>query len=737
MGGTDLAARLRTLRLAAGMTLETLAERSGVSVRGISDIERGRSRHPQPRTIEALVLGLGLDEAARRWLRAPLVGAGSGAGPDTGRTDFRPPRVADFTGRSDELERLVAGLDRPSGPPVVVVSGPPGIGKTALVTEAIGRAAGAERRVFVDLAGHGRPATTALEVLQRVLRQCDPDDPPGTLGAAAARWSELCTTERVLVHLDNVSSEDQVRPVLVEGRSTVVATSRRTLAGLDADRIVLGVLGPEDGRRLLERIVPAEQRDPAAVDELITLCDGFPLALRVAANRIASRPATSAADLVARLRSADRRLTLLVAGDVSVAAAIAVSYDDLDPGTAAVFRATAALDGVTFGADVVAAALGADPDEIESRLEGLVDLGLVEPRGARYRVHDIIRLFARERLREDPRAEAAAGERLTRWLLGRLLAAGSVFVVPGRAPVAQPDADQDVARDWILGEVDHWWPAYRRAAALGWHETVIELTAVLQWFANLWPDWGRWYELDLVAQRAADALADDAVRSRVAGHLAWAAHIELGDHDLAAQHADEALAAAERAGAPDLVAWGHYHVAWSALERGDPVAAEAHALTAVAGFEREDDPVFLHQARGMLGLALQTQGRYDEAVTALRAAVDGIVEGLDPVDERVRYAQALARAALASTLLEAGAPGEALEVLDAALRTLPDDTGTSIGLLLRSRAAVLVELGRPEEALADVERALHALPARVRPARLDPLHRELSALRDTLTDPAD
>jgi len=732
VGDTDLAARLRTLRLAAGMTLETLAERSGVSVRGISDIERGRSRHPQPRTIEALVSGLGLDDAARRWLRAPLVGAG----PDTGRTDFRPPRVADFTGRSGELDRLVADLDRPSGPPVVVVSGPPGIGKTALVTEAIGRASAAERRVFVDLAGHGRPATTALEVLQRVLRQCDPDDPPGTLAAARARWSELCSAERVLVHLDNVSGEDQVRPVLVEGRSTVVATSRRTLAGLDADRIVLDVLGPEDGRRLLERIVPDEQRDPAAVDELIALCDGFPLALRVAANRIASRPATSVADLVARMRSTDRRLTLLVAGDVSVAAAIAVSYDDLDPATAAVFRATAALDGVTFGADVVAAAVGASPDETEARLEGLVDLGLVEPRGTRYRVHDIIRLFALERLREDARTEAAARERLTRWLLDRLLAAGSAFVVPGRAPVAQPDADQDVARDWIIGEVDHWWPAFRRAAALGWHEIVVALTTVLQWFGNLWPDWGRWYELDLVAQRAADELADDAARSRVAGHLAWAAHVERADHGLATQHADEALAAAERTGAVDLIAWGHYHVAWSALDRGDPVTAEVHALAAVAGFESEDDPVFLHQARGMLGLALQAQGRYDEAVAALRAAVDGIVEGLDPVDERVRYAQALARAALATTLLESGAPSEALDVLDAGLRTLPDDTGTSIGLLLRSRAAVLVELGRPTEALADVDRALRALPARVRPARLDALQRELAALRDSLTGPS-
>ena len=735
MGGSELATRLRTLRLAAGMTLEALAERSGVSVRGISDIERGKVLHPQPRTVEALVSGLGLDDDGRRWLRAPLVGVGQ----DSGRTDFRPARVSDFAGRGTELRRLVELLDRSHdsattpGAPIVVVSGPPGIGKTAFVTEALAGATGPARRVFVDLAGHGRPASTALEVLQRVLRQCDAGDPPGTLAAARARWAEISADDRVIVHLDNVSAEDQVRPVLVEGRSTVVATSRRALAGLDAERVVLDVLGPADARALLERVIPPEQRDEEAVRELVALCDGFPLALRVAANRIASRPATTTADLVVRLRSADRRLALLVAGDVSVGAAIAVSHDDLDAATSAVFRATAALDGVTFDALVIAAALDADPVETEEHLERLVDLGLVEQRGTdRYRVHDLIRLFASERLRDDPAAEAALRDRLDRWLLDRLLVAGSAFVVPGRAPVSRPDADQQAARNWIVGEVDHWWPAFRRASVDGRYETVLTLTSVLQWVANLWPDWGRWYELDLLAQHAAKTTRDDAAASRIAGHLAWAAHVERADHPLAARHATEALLAAERSGVPHLIAWGHYHVAWASLELGETEGAEAHALAAVAGFEEDPDPVFLHQARGLLGLVLRAQGRHGESVAALRATVDGIVAGLDPVDERVRYAQALARAELATSLLAAGAADEALDVLDAGLGAIPLDSGTSLGLLLRARAAVLTTTGRRREALRDVERALQALPARVRPARLDSLQRELAGLRDAL-----
>ena len=247
MGGSELATRLRTLRLAAGMTLEALAERSGVSVRGISDIERGKSLHPQPRTVEALVAGLGLDDAARRWLRAPLVSTG----PDGGRTDFRPARVADFTGRGAELHRLVGLLDRHQAPGapdpvrVVVVSGPPGIGKTAFVTEAFARAAGQGRRVFVDLAGHGRPASTSLEVLQRVLRQCDPGDPPGTLAAARARWAEVAAGERVLVHLDNVYAYGPVDGPMTE-ETPLRPTSRKGAVRAEA----LGQLDALRGRGL-------------------------------------------------------------------------------------------------------------------------------------------------------------------------------------------------------------------------------------------------------------------------------------------------------------------------------------------------------------------------------------------------------------------------------------------------------------------------------------------------------
>nr|WP_258027742.1 AAA family ATPase [Curtobacterium sp. BH-2-1-1] len=673
--------------------------------------------------------GLHLDDDGRRWLRAPLLRAPL----DAARADFRPPRVSDFVGRSTELARLVRALDHATESPLIVVSGPPGIGKTTLVTEAFGTSADAARRVFVDLGGHGRPSSTALEVLQRVLRQCDSGDPPGTLAAARARWIELSSQERVMVHLDNVSDEDQVRPVMVEGRTSIVATSRRPLAGLDAKRIVLNVLDAEDGARIVERAIPYEQREEGAVAELVSICDGFPLALRVAANRVASRPATSVADLVSRLRSPDRRLALLVAGDVSMSATIAVSYDDLDPDTAAVFRVTAVLDGVTFGPDTVAAALGSDPAIVEQHLETLVDLGLAEPRGAdRYRIHDIIRLFALGRLQEDPVAESTARDRLTSWLLSRLLLAASAFVVPGRAPVARPYDDQDEARAWIVDEVDHWWPAFQRAASTGRHDTVLTLTSVLQWFANLWPDWGRWYELDLLAQQSAEATDDDAERSRIAGHLAWAAHIERADHALASHHAHEALSAAERSGASDLIAWGHYHVAWALLEQAEPNGAEAHALAAVTGFEAEDDPVFLHQALGMLGLVLRAQGRRTESVAALRATVEGLVTGLDPVDDRVRYAQALARAELAISLLEAGEPREALDVLDVGLGTLPGDTGTSLALLLRARAVALIALGRSGEALADVERALQSIPVRSLPARLDALQRDLTDLLDVL-----
>jgi transcriptional regulator with XRE-family HTH domain len=343
---SPLAARLRTLRLAADLTLEGLAERSGISARTISDIERGVSVAPQRRTA-AIAQGLGLDVAstdaflrsARARRRAPTDNHRASA--------IAPHRLPDFTGRDREIAAIRALLDAPASaagaPTAVIICGPPGIGKTTSALEALSTAGEVRPKVYyVDLDGFNTVPLTPLQVLRALLRQVPgiSEKLPTNLDDATLLWQKVTADSPPAVLLDNAANESQIRPVLaLQKRGAVVITSRRSLSGLEGvRRVTLGPLGEEESVLLLRRLIPADQRRAGDLRELAQLSDHVPLALRIAGNRIASHPDWQTADFVARMRSAENRLRLLVAGDLAVEAAFALSYDDLEPENAALFR---------------------------------------------------------------------------------------------------------------------------------------------------------------------------------------------------------------------------------------------------------------------------------------------------------------------------------------------------------------------------------------------------------------
>ena len=423
---------LRGHRRAARLTLEQLAELSGVSARTLSDMERGRSKGPQHRTVTALADALALEEEAREQL---VELARDGRLRDhwtrpVGRCEL-PRLVDDFTGRAAELlwlSELVYAESAPGAGLVGLITGSGGMGKTTLAI----RSAHALRPsfpagvFFLDLFGMSpRPAAAAdaLRLLLRALGAADEQIPEDIQGRASV-YRSLLRDRQALVVLDNAGSEEQVRPLLPgDGASRVLITAKRPLAGLEGvRRLALGPLSRPEATELLTGILgqrAAADQDAdqeATLDQLAELCEGMPLALRIIGNRLVSRPGWDAADLAARLADEEHRLDQFKAGDLKIATAFAMSYEQLTDTARRVFRRLAVVPGRDFDA-ALAAAAGEVPAEVAwDALDELVDLGLLlDSTAGRYRFHDLVRLFARTRLEaeESPAEREALTARVT------------------------------------------------------------------------------------------------------------------------------------------------------------------------------------------------------------------------------------------------------------------------------------------------------------------------------------
>ncbi|MEU1792245.1 BTAD domain-containing putative transcriptional regulator [Streptomyces sparsogenes] len=327
-----------------------------------------------------------------------------------------PGVAGHLTGREPELAALTTPPP-PASVSVVTVDGPAGVGKSALVVRAAHelRAHFPDGCLYVDLRAHsaGRRRLAPQRVLRRLLRSLGAADSevPGDLDELTAAWRAATSSLRLLLVLDDALGTQQIRPLLPAGPgSMVIVAGRRRLAGLDADRrISLETLGPSHAVSLLRHIVGEERadREPEATRELVRLCDGLPLALRIAGTRLQTRPSWTLAYLVDRMAGDERRLGELTAGDRSVEAAFRLSYDQLTPEQQHGFRTLGLAPTVEFDPLTSAAMLGRPFRDAERILEGLVDTSLVQqPRPGRYRLHDLVRVHAR-RLAEAAPAEAA------------------------------------------------------------------------------------------------------------------------------------------------------------------------------------------------------------------------------------------------------------------------------------------------------------------------------------------
>jgi tetratricopeptide (TPR) repeat protein/transcriptional regulator with XRE-family HTH domain len=454
--GAPPGAWLKQQRKAAGLTQEDLAERSGVSVRTIADLERGRTRKPYPSSLRALVRALGLPDTAGTDLVARYrIDQGGDQPPGkrkrlAGRPDTPdapvprqlPTAVAHFSGRARELAVLddqIAELDgscpaagddsashnsaslnsashdngRAGTVVISAIGGTAGVGKTALALHWAHRVAPRfpDGQLYANLRGFDMSSSPAdpADVLRGFLDALGvhPAQLPPDLEGLAALYRGRVADNRLLVVLDNASDVSQVRPLLpASPRSLVVVTSRRELTALAASEgarlLSLDVLtGPEAEELLTARLGPDRAaREPHAVRDLALLCARLPLALSVVVARAAAQPRLPVSALTAELAELAGRLDALDAGDptANVRTVISLSYQHLSDGAARMFRLLGLHPGPDITAPAAASLAAATLGQARQALRELARASLIsEHVPGRYAFHDLLRSYAVER----------------------------------------------------------------------------------------------------------------------------------------------------------------------------------------------------------------------------------------------------------------------------------------------------------------------------------------------------
>ncbi|TQM36975.1 tetratricopeptide repeat protein [Pseudonocardia cypriaca] len=388
------------------------------------------------------------------------------------------------------------------GPVVVTIDGMAGIGKTALAAHVAHRWSSRypDGQLFLDLQGYTRGVRPVdpRDALGRLLRAIGvpggqiPDD----LEDRAALYRSCLADRTVLVLLDNAASEAQVLPQLPgSGGSLVMITSRRRLAGLDVTHAhSLGILAADDAVDLLVRSSgrsgsPADQRDQLM--ETAELCGFLPLAVRIAAARLRSRPSWSLLHLNERLRCFRHRLAELEAGDRGVTAALDLSYAHLEPDLRYGYRMLALHPGLDFDVDAAATLMGQRSTKVEPLLDHLLEVHLLQEHvPGRYRFHDLIRAHAMEvaRVEEGQADRRDALVRLAEHYCRAVRSAVDLLYPYERENRRRAgDADENLlavedparAATWVETELTNLLAVAESSDLNGWPEGTLRLSALL------------------------------------------------------------------------------------------------------------------------------------------------------------------------------------------------------------------------------------------------------------------
>ncbi|MEU0146098.1 BTAD domain-containing putative transcriptional regulator [Streptomyces sp. NPDC006288] len=659
-----------------------------------------------------------------------------------------PATVPDFTGRSSFVRELGDRLASSEGS-VMAVSALAGIGGVGKTTLAVHVAHQARRhfpdgQLYVDLQGAGARAAEPETVLGSFLRALGTADSaiPDSLDERAALYRSTLDGRRILVLLDNAHDAAQIRPLLpgTEGCAALVTSRVRMVDLAGAHLVDLDVMSPEEALQLFTRIVGDERvrSERKAALDVVAACGFLPLAIRIAASRLASRRTWTVAVLAAKLADGRRRLDELQAGDLAVKATFELGYGQLEPAQARAFRLLGLADGPDISLAAAAALLNLEIHTAEDVLESLVDTSLLESAApGRYRYHDLVRLYARACAERDEQPPVERELALSRLLDFYLATAAGVYALerPGDRlvdhlqPTEHPGLsfdDRHRALDWLYAEAGPLLSCVQQSYAPGTLRRAVDLLWASLDLGESGADSKQYETVAISVLNAARAGGDRRTEVRALMTLADVHHTS-GRFDQAEEEAQQVMRLVEADTDPLPGCWAANARGIMALYQSRHEDGEKYLTQAIESFRRVDDRPGeasalcnlsrIHLATGRItsavSLAQEGTAIYDGMGHALRSAngryalgmahtrsgqfaeaTDRLLEALDVFrDSRQRLWEGMTLFRLAEVDIAAGAAADAATKAEQALTAL-----RGIGGAWR-RGNVLTVLGR---ALADI-----------------------------------
>ncbi|WP_442809587.1 AfsR/SARP family transcriptional regulator [Streptomyces sp. SR27] len=658
-------------------------------------------------------------------LARPVEEAAPAAAP-VARPAQLPATVPDFTGRVSCVRELGARLATAEGHVMAVsaLAGIGGVGKTTLAVHVAHEARPhfPDGQLYVDLQGAGSRAAAPETVLGSFLRALGTPDSaiPDSLDDRAALYRSTLDGRRVLVLLDNARDAAQIRPLLpgTAGCAALVTSRIRMVDLAGAHLVDLDVMSPDEALQLFTRIVGEERvrSEREAALDVVAACGFLPLAIRIAASRLAARRTWTVSVLAAKLADERRRLDELQAGDLAVKATFELGYGQLEPAQARAFRLLGLADGPDISLAAAAAVLDLPQWDTEDLLEALVDTSLLESAApGRYRYHDLVRLYARACADRDEQPPSEKEAALSRLLDFYLSTAARVYAIerPGDRLVdhLEPTAyeglaftDRHEAQDWLYAEANCLLATVRRSASSpGTLRRAVDLLWASLDLAESGANSKEYEAVATVLRGAAGRGGDVRAECRASITLAYGHHVS-GRFTQADEEARTAMRLATSVGDTLPLCWAPNILGVMAFYQNNHSEAEGHFTRAIEYFRSCEDLAGEASALCNLSRIYLITGRTDSAVRLAHQGTDMY----DALGHALKGANG--RYALGMALAQSGQFGAAAERLREALAVFRDSRQRLWeGMTLYRLAEAEVTEGRYAQAASNAEMALTVL----------------------------